>query len=113
MLPILEAFHKGQGRQVRIDSLKRGDRAIILSLNFVGAIVIEVHQIDAPTRPALEPTWVSGIILAPEHLAYASIRAGERVPMTFNRQGDALALPITEDEFRALTVAADAPPTVV
>jgi hypothetical protein len=90
MIPFLDEFETG--KHVQLGDLKPGARAIILSLHFKRALLVQItrHEIDDKGR-----AWTHGHVVAP-----VMWRA---VTETFSRPADALAVALTEDEVRTLT----------
>jgi hypothetical protein len=90
MIPFMEEFHRGAPRQVQLGTLKLGDHAIILSLAFARALLIQVNEIDK--------YWIHGTILAPD-----SPPAGKDLPQpTFSRDAKTLCLPLSAAETQDL-----------
>jgi hypothetical protein len=94
MIPFLDDFHKGSASHVRLDSLKVGDKAIILSLHFVGALVVRIDKLEREVKDDTFTSWVQGHIVAPERHAY-TMAGADKIPVHFSRSGDTLALPVS------------------
>lgn len=115
MLPFLDAFKRlatTRGRPIKELIQKDPEtgkvvkvKALVLSLNFVGACAVEIHGIDYSTNEArleaLRGPWVFGVVIGPANQAFTTLRS-ERIPLTFNRHADTSAVLITDEEFADL-----------
>lgn len=89
MIPFLAEFEKG--KHVKLGDIEPGARAIILSLHFRRALIVQVTKQEDDGKGA---TWVHGHVVAPI--------MWRTVIETFSRRADTLAVALTADEAKAL-----------
>jgi hypothetical protein len=85
--PLFDEFHKRTPFHVPISTIEPGTYALILSMNFHTAILVEVTEITSLT--------VSGVILWPDY-------EHAIVPQWFSRDSKTPALPVDGDLFKQL-----------
>jgi hypothetical protein len=90
MIPFLNEFEIG--KHVQLGDLKPGAHAIILSLHFKRALLVQItkHEIDDKGN-----AWTHGHVVAPV--------MWRTVTETFSRPADTLAVALTDEEVHALT----------
>jgi hypothetical protein len=111
MLPFLDVFCRfATTRGKPIQDLIQKDpesgriikvKALVLSLSFKDACAVEIHGVDYSSMgsdvESRRGPWVYGIVVGPANQAFISAGA-EKLPLTFNRHAQTLAVPISDQE---------------
>ncbi len=90
--PLFDEFHKRTAQHVQLSTILPGSYALILSMNFHTALIVEVAEISA--------LFVSGVIIRPQYDDAISAHHFSRDPKT-------LALPLDAELFKHLVALRD------